>query len=135
MLISAVYDTIYLEFHDILLIHSVPAPVVTITLSHTPPLYAGISLTLTCAMTLDTYLDSGESIETKWSGFQNIQHGRLSGARSISSTHTAVSATISPLAHQDTGTYTCTGSVTSVVQQATASYDITIYVNSELSSR
>ena len=108
---------------------------VTITLSHTPPLYAGISLTLTCAMTLDPSLDSGESIMTKWSGFQNIPHGRLLGLSSISSTHTAVSTIIRPLAQQDTGTYTCTGSVTGIFQQATASDDITIYVNSELSSR
>ena len=102
-----------------------------VSLSHTAPLYAGTSLTLTCTVTLDPNVDSGESVMTKWSGPRGISGGRYSetAAGGSGSTYTG-SLTISPLADQDDGTYTCTGTVTggTNVQQATASGDVTITV-------
>ena len=105
-----------------------------VTLSHTAPLYAGTGLTLTCTVTLDPNVDSGESVMTEWSGLQDIPEERYSvtGASSSGSTYTD-SFTISPLADQDDGTYTCTMTVTggSNVQQVTASDDVTITVMGE----
>ena len=117
----------------ILFIHSVPVPEVTITLSPTPPLYTGISLTLTCTVTLDPNVDSGKRVVTEWSGLQDIPKERYSvtAASGSGSTYTG-SLTISPLAYQDTGTYTCTGIVNDAFINATASDDISINVNSKL---
>ena len=102
-----------------------------VTLSHTAPLYAGTGLTLTCTVTLDPNVDNGERVMTEWSGLQNIPEERYSvtGASGSGSTYTD-SLTISPLADQDDGTYTCTVTVTGVanVQLATASDDVTIIV-------
>ena len=108
--------------------HSVPPPDVDVTVSHTAPLYAGTSLTLTCTVTLDPNVDNGENITTEWS---DISRGRYSvtAASGSGSTYTG-SLTISPLADQDDGTYTCTGTVTggTNVLQATASDAVTITV-------
>ena len=105
-----------------------------ITLIHTAPLYAGTGLTLTCTVTLDPNVDNGERVMTEWSGLQDISEGRYSvtGTSGSGSTYTD-SLTISPLADQDDGTYTCTVTVTggSNVQQATASDDVTITVMGE----
>ena len=82
-------------------------------------------------MTLDANVDNGERVMTEWSGLQDIPEERYSvtGASGSGSTYTG-SLTISPLADQDDGTYTCTVTVTggSNVQQATASGDVTITV-------
>ena len=115
---------------------SVPQPGVDVTLSHTAPLYAGTGLTLTCTVTLDpnNIMDNRELVTTEWSGLQDIPEERYSvtGASGSGSTYTD-SLTISPLADQDDGTYTCTVTVTggSNVQQATASDDVTITVLGE----
>ena len=105
-----------------------------VTLSHTAPLYAGTGLTLTCTVTLDPNVDNGEKVMTEWSGLQDIPEERYSvtGASDSGSTYTD-SLTISPLADQDDGTYTCTVTVTggSNVQQVTASDDVTITVMGE----
>ena len=105
-----------------------------VTLSHTAPLYAGTGLTLTCTVTLDPNVDNGERVMTEWSGLQDIPEEQYSvtGASGSGSTYTD-SLTISPLADQDDGTYTCTVTVTggSNVQQATASDDVTITVMGE----
>ena len=109
---------------------------VVVTLSHTPPLYAGISLTLTCTVTLDPNVDSSrERVVTEWSGLQDIPEERYSvtAASGSGSTYTG-SLTISPLAYQDTGTYTCTGTVTDAFTEATASDNIIINVKSKLYS-
>ena len=118
----------------IVFIHSVPVPVVTVTLSHTPPLYSGSSLTFTCTVTLDPNVDSGERVVTEWSGLQDIPEERYSvtATSGSGSTYTG-SFTISPLAYQDTGTYTCTGTITNALNETTASDNISINVNSESS--
>ena len=109
----------------------VPQPGVDVTLSHTAPLYAGTSLTLTCTVRVDPNVDNGERIMTKWSGLQDIPEERYSvtGASGSGSTYTG-SLTISPLANQDDGTYTCTVTATggNNMQQATASDNLTITV-------
>ena len=85
-------------------------------------------------MTLDSNVDSGETVETSWSGLQVIPQQRYSvtGASGSGGSYTD-SLTISPLADQDDGTYTCTVTVTggTNVLQATASDDIIITVNGE----
>ena len=102
-----------------------------VTVSHTAPLYAGTSLTLTCTVTLVSNVDNGERVMTEWSGPRDISGERHSetDASGSGSTYTG-SLTISPLADQDDGTYTCTGTVTggTSVQQANASSDVTIDV-------
>ena len=113
------------------ILHSVPQPGVDVTLNHTAPVYAGIGLTLTCTVTLDPNVDNGERIMTEWSGLQDIQEERYSviNASGSGSTYNG-SLTISPLADQDDGTYTCMVTVTggSNVQWVTASDDVTITV-------
>ena len=105
-----------------------------VTLSHTAPLYAGTGLTLTCTVMLDPNVDNSEMVTTEWSGLQDIPEERYSvtGTSGSGSTYTD-NLTISPLADQDNGTYTCIVTVTgeSNVQQATASDDVTIVVIGE----
>ena len=102
--------------------------------SRTTALYAGTGLTLTCTVTLNSNVDSGVSVETSWSGRQDIPEQRYSvtDASDSGGSYTG-SFTISPLADQDDGTYTCTVIVTggSNVLQATASDDIIITVMGE----
>ena len=114
--------------------HPVPQPDVAVTANRTTTLYAGTGLTLTCTVTLDSNVDSGESVETSWSGLQGIPEQRYSVTDTSGSggSHTG-SLTISPLADQDDGIYTCTVTVTGGgnVLQATASDAIIITVNGE----
>ena len=107
-----------------------------VTLSHTAPLYTGTGLTLTCTMTLDPHVDNGESITTEWSGLQDIpveRYSVINAASGSSSSTYAGSLTVSPLADQDDGIYTCTVTVTggSNVQQAIASDTVAITVMGE----
>ena len=107
-----------------------------VTISRTSPLYTGTSLTLTCTVTLDPNVDTSESvmIMTEWSGLRDIPAERylVAGTSGSGSTYTD-SLTISPLADQDDGTYTCTVTVTggSDGRQATASDDVTFTVMGE----
>ena len=120
--------------YDLSLSNPVPEPDVEITANLTGPLYTGTGLTLTCTVTLDSNVDSGECVETSWSGLQGIPEQRYSvtGASGSGGSYTG-SLTMSPLADQDDGTYTCTMTVTgeSNVLQATASDDIIITVMGE----
>ena len=82
-------------------------------------------------MTLDSNVDSGESVVTSWSGPRAIPGERYSVTDASGSVGSYTgSLTISPLADQDDGTYTCTVIVTGGgnVRQATASDDIIITV-------
>ena len=102
-----------------------------VTLNNTAPLYAGTSLTLTCTVTLDPNVDSHVDVMTKWRSHRDISEKRYiitaAGITGRNSVYTG-SLTISPLAEQDGGTYTCTVTVTGgrYVQQATASDDYNI---------
>ena len=100
---------------------------VTVTLSPTPPLYTGISLTLTCTVTLDLNVNKCEKIMMEWSGHQDIPEERYSILHTTYTTsgphiNYTDSLTISPLAYQDTGTYTCTGTIIGIMSlhQATS---------------
>ena len=102
-----------------------------VTLSHTAPLYAGTSLTLTCTVTLDPNVNNNERVVTHWNGPQSIPGDRYSvtpAMRESDSSYTG-SLTISPLADQN-DTYTCTVIVTGGinVQPVTASDDVTITI-------
>ena len=111
-------------------ISPVPQPNVEVTLSRTAPLYTGGSLTLTCTVTLDPNVDSGEMVVTEWSGPRDILGERelVTPASGSGTTYTG-SLTIRPLADQDDGTYTCTVTVTGGNNtQATANDDVKILV-------
>ena len=114
--------------------HPVPQPGVEVSLSRSGTLYAGTALTLTCTVTLDSNVGSGESVETAWSGLQDIPEQRYSvtGASGSGGSYTG-SLTISPLADQDDGTFTCTVTVTGGrnILHATARDNITITVIGE----
>ena len=101
-----------------------------VTANRTTTLYAGTGLTLTCTVTLNSNVDSGESVETSWSGPRTIPGEQYSVTEGSDFEQTV---TISPLADLDDGTYTCTVTVTggSNVLQATASNDIIITVMGE----
>ena len=97
-----------------------------VALNRPAPLYAGTSLTLICTVTLGPNVDSGENITTEWSGPRDIPGERYS----VLDHHVSgmSSLTISPLAEEDDGTYTCTVTLTGEtnIQQATASHYITV---------
>ena len=128
------YCAYFCSCYELSLSHPVPQPGVEVTANRTTALYAGTGLTLTCTVTLDSNVDSGESVETSWSGPRAIPGERYSvtDANGSGGSYTG-SLTISPLADQDDGTYTCTVTVTggSNVLQATASNDIIITVMGE----
>ena len=111
---------------------SVPLPVVTITINNTGTLYAGTSLTLTCMVILDSTVDNSERVVTQWSDIQSIPSDRylVTDAIGKSGSIYSGSLTVSPLADQDDGTYTCTVRVTggANIESATASDSVTITV-------
>ena len=78
---------------------------------------------------------NSEKVVTEWSGLQDIPEERYSvtAASGSGSTYTG-SLTINPLAYQDTGIYTCNGTVSDAFNETTASDDITINVKSKLYS-
>ena len=107
-----------------------------VALNNAVPLYAGTTLTLTCTVTLDPYVDSRVEVTTKWSGPRDIPREKYSitDAHVSGRTNTYIgSLTISPLADQDDGTYICTGTVTGgrYVQQSTGSDDYVIPIISK----
>ena len=81
-------------------------------------------------------MDNGELVVTEWNSLQDIPEERYSvtGASGSSSIYTG-SLTISPLADQDNGTYTCSVRVTggNNVQEASASHSITVTGESTMS--
>ena len=82
-------------------------------------------------------MDSCEKIMMGWSGLHDIPEEQFSVtvASVLGTTYTG-SLTISPLAYQDAGIYTCIITVTGFMSyhQTTASDNITIDVNSKLYS-
>ena len=102
-------------------LHPVPQPDVGITLSRTAPLYTGGNLTLTCTVTT---VYNSERVVIEWSGPRNISGERyLITPTSGLGTNYSSSLTITSLADQDDGTYTCNVTVTGTgnAYQATAS--------------
>ena len=96
----------------------------TVSLSRSGPLYTGTGLTITCTVTVDPSVNSGETVSTNWIGVGNIPPERynITPATSHSDSDTySGSLTISPLAITDTGTFTCTGTVAGIhrLQRAT----------------
>ena len=102
----------------------VPVPDVTVTATYTTPLYVGNTITLTCTVILNPYVDNNENVTTSWSGPSNNSGKRylVTAANSSGSMYTS-SLTISSLADQDDGTYTCTGIVTGEYEQQVTTSD------------
>ena len=124
--------------HLILFLPPVPQPGVAITLSHTPPLYAGTSLTLTCTVTLDPNVNNNERVVTEWKGPIQIAGDRYSVTPAMRESDSSYSGSlvVSPLTVQDDGMYTCTVRVTggANVQSATAHGAVTITAMGEYNS-
>ena len=110
---------------------SVPPPDVTVSLNRGGCLYAGTGLSVKCTATLDPSVDNDENVPIKWSGQERISSNRFS----ISSTTNRPSGpyssilTISPLAVQDNGPFTCTGTVTGLHQSQSATITSSTNVN------
>ena len=95
-----------------------------ITVSRTAPLYVGTDLTFTCTIALDQNVDNNEMIVIEWNGLQGIPQERYSVTNASGSGNIYTGTlTISPLADQDDGVYTCMVTVTggTNVQHTTAS--------------
>ena len=93
---------------------TVPPPVVAVFLSQNGPLYAGTRVTITCNVTLDSSVSNNELVSIDWTGVDHVPLDRVSTTpviRVFNSSYTST-LTISPLADQDDGTFTCTGTVT-----------------------
>ena len=132
-----VYCSLYVCYcmYLILFLPPVPQPGVVITLSHTPPLYAGTSLTLTCTVTLDPNVNNNERVVTEWKGPRQLEGDRYSVTPAMRESDSSYngSLAISPLTDQDDGMYTCTVTVSggANVQVVTATANINITVNSK----
>ena len=104
-----------------------------ITISQTPPLYAGSILILSCVVILDPYVDESGNIivAIEWSSLRNISGNRYSITPTVNSNSIYTSnLVISHLGTQDSDIYTCTLTITGgdYVQQANASDSISITV-------
>ena len=123
---------------SILFLPPVPQPGVAITLSHTPPLYAGTSLTLTCTVTLDPNVNNNERVVTEWKGPRQTAGDRYSVTPAMRESDSSYngSLVISPLTDQDDGTYSCTARVSggTNVQVVTAVDAVTITVMGKYNS-
>ena len=89
---------------------TVPKPSVIVSKNHSD---METVLTLTCTVTLDTNVDSGESVEMTWSGPRNIPRERdfVTEASGSGESYTG-SLTISPLVEgKDDGQYMCSVTV------------------------
>ena len=75
-------------------------------------------------MTLDPNVDTNENVTTSWSGPSDITGERflVTAASDSGSTYTS-NLTISALADQDGGTYTCTGMITGEYEQQVVASD------------
>ena len=63
-------------------------------------------------------MDNGERAVTRWSGHENIPEERYSITNTSDSGNIFTgNLTISPLADQDDGTYTCTGTVKEISER------------------
>ena len=87
---------------------TVPVPDVVTTPSRTTPLYAGISVTLTCTMTLHPNVDSGECHD----GMEYSVSQYSDTAIHTSGKICTCNITISPLLIRHSGQYLCSVTVT-----------------------
>ena len=113
---------------------TVPVPDVVTTPSHTTPLYAGTSVTLTCTMTLHPNVDSGESVIMEWTVPSSLSSDQYSDTSLYKSGKIyTCNITISPLLIRHSGRYLCSVTVTGRnVNQATNTSSIDITVMSKL---
>ena len=88
---------------------------VAVSYNQSGPLFAGTTLTLTCTLSTNYGIDNDERVSTHWSGLDHIvPPERYSGTpamRGFDGSYTGT-LTISPLAEEDDGTLSCTGTVT-----------------------
>ena len=118
-------------FYNVILIFLVPPPNVTVSSSYPPPYYAGSGVNFSCTVTLHPSVDNNEFVSVEWSGLDHISGFRYSLI--YPEIFASIILTISPLADQDDGILTCTGTVTGGTsnQSASNSVDVTIIVKRE----
>ena len=88
--------------------------------------YAGTGLTLNCNTTIDTNVDNNEEVTITWSGPMNISGERYS-VTSLDDERSSL--TISPLAEEDDGQYTCNVTVSGSMYVVEAINDDDIVIN------
>lgn len=119
--------TIYFQF-------TVPQPNVVISSNRTGILYAGSSLRFTCAVSLDSSVDTIPNVSISWTGPRAIPGDwyTVTEASGSDLMYTG-NLSIAPLADdRDDGTYTCTATVTgdNYILEATASASTILEVTS-----
>ena len=112
-----------------MLFPAVPPPEVQVSL-RSGPLYVGTSLTLSCAVTVDSSVNNNESVTIEWIGSQG---GRVSFDDTLRASENTYEGnlTISPLSMDDSGAFTCTGTITGGSGSATNTHNVTIQVIGE----
>ena len=108
---------------------AVPPPHVQVSL-RSGPLYIGTSLSLSCAVTINSSVNNNESVTIEWIGSLG---GRVSinhTLRVYENTYEG-NLTISLLSMDDSGAYTCTGTITGGSGSATNTHNVTIQVIGE----
>ena len=103
----------------------------TISLNRSGPLYAGTGLSIMCTATLDPSVNNDENVFIKWSGQERIPSTRFSISSTTNHPCDRYSSvlTISPLAVQDNGPFTCTWTVTGLDQSQSATNTSSTNVN------
>ena len=111
---------------------AVPLPGVVVTADREGTLYAGTSLTFTCAVSLDSRVDTPTDVIITWTGPRAIPGEWYTVTDTTGSEFTySRSLSIEPLAEdRDDGEYTCTATVTSseYTLEAESSYSTTLDV-------
>ena len=97
--------------------------------SHSGPLYAGTSLSITCTVTLDSSVNNDETVSVEWSIVSAGRFSNSSTTREPGGSY-VTNLTISPLAEADDGTTViCTGTIYGAAETKSATGDATIYVS------
>ena len=108
---------------------AVPPPDVQVSL-RSGPLYVGTSLSLSCAVTIDSSVNNNESVTIEWIGSQGSQVSINDTLRVYENTYEG-NLTISTLSMDDSGAFTCTGTITGGSGSAINTHNGTIQVIGE----
>ena len=102
-------------FMLVIILPSVPAPDVSVSLNTDDTVYQGTELVITCTVTLDSAVDTGFDVIMTWNSdpLEAMNGPYVTISNTSGSGHEYSSTvTISPVNTTDSATYTCTASVT-----------------------
>ena len=98
----------------LLLLYSVPAPVVTITSDPVSPVQpVGVDVTLICTVELSPSVDIPVTVNTVWTGPDNLNRNIMAQQMGSTTTYTST-AMVSSFGRNQSGNYTCTANVISI---------------------